>query len=118
MRSSVRQVVRIETYLVTTQTPPGGEEARRAQAVAYTTYLERNIDCIVLGAQVLDRPDGTVAQRLYFIRATNADAARLLIDQSPYRLSGVYEIGNVRPATGMLGELVSGVVWTPRTAAR
>ena len=114
---AVRQVARVETFLVTTQTLAGAEAQRREAAPAYTTYLEQQIDRIALGVQVLDAPGGQVAQRLYFVRASDPDAAKLLIDASPYAKNGVYGVTDVKPATGMLGELMGGVAWAPRTKA-
>jgi sugar lactone lactonase YvrE/uncharacterized protein YciI len=114
--ASVRQVARVETFLVTTQTVPGTDATRRQSAPAYTSYLEQQIDRIALGVQVLDAPGGSPAQRLYFVRATDGDAARALIEASPYARLGVYRVTDVKPATGMLGELMGGVVWSPRTS--
>ena len=111
----VRQVARAEAHLVTTTTRPGSDAARRDNAAAYTTYLEQHLDRIALGLQVLDAPGGGVAQRLYLVRAHDADAARALIEDSPYAKAGVYRVAEVKPATGMLGALMGGVVWAPRT---
>jgi sugar lactone lactonase YvrE len=111
----VRQVARVEAHLVTTTTRPGSDAARRDNAAAYTAYLEQRLDRIALGLQVLDAPGGGVAQRLYLVRGHDADAARLLIEDSPYAKAGVYRVAEVKPATGMLGTLMGGVVWAPRT---
>lgn len=115
--ATVRQVARIEFFLVTTQTVPDTDMPRRASALAYTTYLEQQIDRIALGVQVLDAPGGQPAQRLYFVRAADGDAAKALIEASPYAQLGVYRVTDVKPATGMLGGLMGGVVWPPRTVA-
>ncbi|MBC7939993.1 MAG: hypothetical protein H7Z19_09570 [Chitinophagaceae bacterium] len=113
--AAVRQVARIEAFLVTTQTVPGTDSTRREAALAYTTYLEQHIDRIALGVQVLDAPGGSPAQRLYFVRAADGDSAKAVIEESPYAKRGVYRVSDVKPATGMLGELMGGVVWPPRT---
>jgi sugar lactone lactonase YvrE len=113
--ATVRQVARLETFLVTAATLPGSDTQRRDAALAYTTYLETNLDRIALGVQVFDAPGVSVTQRLYFVRAPDADAARAVIDGSPYAKAEVYRVSDVKPATGMLGELMGGVVWAPRT---
>jgi uncharacterized protein YciI len=114
--ATVRQVGRLETFLVTAQTLPGTDELRRSVAPAYTTYLEQQLDRIALGGQIMDRPGGAmVVSRFYFIRAASSEEARAVIEGSPYQQAGVYKILDVQPATGILGELMGGVVWSPRT---
>lgn len=112
---AVRQVGRVETFLVTAQSLPDTDARRRESAMAYTTYLERHIDRIALGVQVADGAGGAVAQRLYFVRAADERAARSVIEGSPYAQQGVYRVVDVKPATAMLGDLMGGVVWQPRT---
>jgi uncharacterized protein YciI len=114
---ALRQVSRVEAYLVTARTLPGTEELRRRHAAAYTLYLEQHIDRIALGAQVLDAPGGPAASRFYLIRAQDAQTARALIEDSPYQQAGVYEVVDVKPAIGMLGDLMGGVAWPPRSQA-
>jgi sugar lactone lactonase YvrE/uncharacterized protein YciI len=113
--AAVRQVGRLETWLVTAQTLPDSEEKRRAIAPAYTTYLEQQLDRIVLGGQLQDQPGGPAVARFYFLRAADPAAARSLIEASPYHQAGVYRVVDVKPATGMVGELMGGVAWAPRT---
>ena len=73
----VRQVPRLECWLVTAQTVAGSDDRRRATARAYTAYLEQHLKSIALGAQVLDRPGGEVVRRMYFVHTDDASLARI-----------------------------------------
>lgn len=110
----VRQVPKLECWLVTAPTLPDTEAQRRVVAPAYTAYLQGHLDRIALGAQVLDAPGGAVTERLYFVLGEDAQAARKLLEDSPYQQAGVYRVTEVRAATGMLGRLMGGVGWVPK----
>ncbi|HYF17622.1 MAG TPA: YciI family protein [Ramlibacter sp.] len=111
----VRQVPRLQCWIVTTRTLPGTEEQRRAQAPAYTAHLERHLHQMLLGGQVQDGPGGPVSTRFYLLRTADAATARAVIETSPYHRHGVYTVVDVQPFTGMGGELMHGVAWVPKT---
>lgn len=110
----VRHVEKLECWLVTASTLPDTEEQRRGAAPAYTAYLQRHLNRIALAAQLLDAPNGAVTQRLYFVIGGDAEAARKLLEDSPYQQDGVYRVTEVRAARGMMGTLMGGVGWVPK----
>jgi hypothetical protein len=56
-------------------------------------------------------------ERVYFVQASTADEARLLMEGSPYFRNQVYGPLIARPLQGMLGGLLGGIAWPPVSAA-
>jgi uncharacterized protein YciI len=115
--SAAPQQVSSPNYiLVSAPTISDGEERRKQHGQAYLRFLEANIDRIAFGGQV-KADDGTVIERVYFVRASTPDEARGLMEASPYFQNRVYGPLAARPVQGMLGTLLGGVAWSPLGAA-
>lgn len=111
------QQVPSPTYmLVTAPTVPDSEERRKQHGQAYLRFLQAHLERIAFGGQV-KADDGTVVERVYFVRVSTPDEARRLMEESPYFQNRVYGPLAARPVQGMLGTLLGGVAWSPLSDA-
>jgi uncharacterized protein YciI len=114
--AALHQVPSPTYILVTAPTLPDSDERRKQHGQAYLRFLEANLDRIAFGGQV-KADDGTVVERVYFVRASTPDEARSLMEGSPYFQHRVYGPLAARPVQGMLGTLLGGVAWPPTGGA-
>jgi uncharacterized protein YciI len=108
----VTQVPSPTYIMVAAPIVPGSDDRRKEHGRAYLAFLKANIGRIAFGGQV-KADDGSVVERVYFVKAATLEEARGLMEGSPYFQNRVYEPLVARGIQGMLGGLIGGVAWAP-----
>lgn len=103
--------------LVTCFTAKGAGEARERTAPAYTRFLELIGPNVLIAGQVFgDGRDSAPTARRYLVGDEDAEAARAMMEASPYYTEGVYERCEAEAFEVMLGSLTGGVAWPDETS--
>lgn len=84
---------------------PGAQDLRAQTRDAHLAYLKDAGDRLKLAGPLrqddsLDAPAGT----LIVVEAASLSAARLMAENDPYRLAGVFQTVEVKPFKAMLGQ--------------
>ena len=105
------QVAPVDAYLVRCETAPGTQDLRPTVGPGYVRYLETQIDRIAFAGQVFEGDATDPTARLYIVTAADAEAARAMMEGSPYYTAGLYAGCTVARFSGVIGTLLGGVAW-------